>query len=159
MSAKVSTPEQYADAWLPLLVNEPDSARVRRYLTDAFRAVLADAALASAPSAAIPAPAAAATRDDIAAYLLDRADQYNLKSPCWVALSDMAENIARGDAEAAAAHGELDAGLYARVKRMSGRSPGAAQATATTPTKGDAAEALATTHPEGVAPAGDGGAR
>ena len=60
---------------------------------------------------------------DIAAYLLDRADQYETDSPCWVALSDAAANVANGDALASWHAGELDdEQLRARVERMDERS-------------------------------------
>ncbi len=52
----------------------------------------------------------------IAAYLLDRADQYETESPCWVALSDAAYNIMAGDATESWNHGELnDPDLLKRV--------------------------------------------
>ncbi len=58
---------------------------------------------------------------DLAAYLLDRADQYELDSPCWVALSDAASNVANGEVTEAIMHGELDdPSLRARVKSMAG---------------------------------------
>ena len=56
------------------------------------------------------------TREKYAAYLIDRADQYETESPCWVALADAARNIMNGDADAAAAHGEFDEELIARVR-------------------------------------------
>ena len=56
---------------------------------------------------------------DVAAYLLDRAGQYETESPCWVALSDAAENIAIGEVAKAKAHGELLHGdVYERVDLM-----------------------------------------
>lgn len=60
----------------------------------------------------------------IAAYLLDRADQYETESPCWIALGDAAANIMNGEATAAFAHGELD-DLLERVERLrrSGAKP------------------------------------
>lgn len=60
------------------------------------------------------------TRRDVAAYLLDRADQYETESPCWVALADAARNVMLGEVEAAKDHGELDASLYERLARMKG---------------------------------------
>lgn len=54
----------------------------------------------------------------VAAYLIDRADQYDTESPCWIALADAAHNIMNGEFEAAVAHGELDgADLLDRVAR------------------------------------------
>lgn len=55
---------------------------------------------------------------DLAAYILDRADQYPTKDPCWIALADVAENIVTGEAANAASHGELDASLYRRLETM-----------------------------------------
>ncbi len=57
-------------------------------------------------------------REDVAAYLLDRADQYDTSSPCWSALADAAENILVGEVERAKSSGELDSGLYERLKTM-----------------------------------------
>lgn len=58
------------------------------------------------------------TTHDIAAYLLDRADQYVTSSPCWIALSDAARNVALGEVTQAKDSGELDAELYGRIKSM-----------------------------------------
>lgn len=59
---------------------------------------------------------------DVAAYLLDRADQYETESPCWIALADAAANIANGDALASLRAGELDdAPLRRRVASMATR--------------------------------------
>lgn len=55
---------------------------------------------------------------DVAAYLLDRADQYKTSSPCWIALSNAAANIIRGEVQAEKANGTFDAELYARVDAM-----------------------------------------
>ncbi len=52
-----------------------------------------------------------------AAYLTDRADQYDTKSPCWVALTDEAEAVINGEVEAADANGDLDDELLARVRK------------------------------------------
>lgn len=52
---------------------------------------------------------------DVAAYLLDRADQYDTESPCWIALAAAAENIMRGEVGNAERNGDFDAALYARV--------------------------------------------
>ncbi len=54
----------------------------------------------------------------IAAYLLDRADQYETDSPCWVALGDAAMNVVNGAARVASEHGEFDADLLRRVEGM-----------------------------------------
>lgn len=47
-------------------------------------------------------------REDVACYLIDRADQYDTESPCWVALADAAKAVMRGEVEEAVSHGELD---------------------------------------------------
>lgn len=52
---------------------------------------------------------------DVAAYLLDRVDQYQTNSPCIVALVDAAVALMNGEVDAAVSHGEFDEGLYARV--------------------------------------------
>lgn len=57
---------------------------------------------------------------DVAAYLLDRADQYVTESPCHIALSDAAHNIMLGEVEAAKRNGDLDAELYRRLAGMVG---------------------------------------
>lgn len=54
----------------------------------------------------------------VVAYLLDRADQYETQSPCWIALADAAENIMNGAVDKAVKHGEFDDELYARVFKM-----------------------------------------
>lgn len=57
-------------------------------------------------------------REDVAAYLIDRADQYAAESPCWVALADAAKAVMRGEVEEAVKHGELDdRELRERVRR------------------------------------------
>ena len=53
---------------------------------------------------------------DVAAYLLDRADQYVTDSACWVALADAAHNVLAGEVQAAKRDGELDAELYERME-------------------------------------------
>ncbi len=58
-----------------------------------------------------------------AAYLLDRADQYETDSPCWVALADAAENVMLGEVETAADNGDFDEDLLARVRSMRSRTP------------------------------------
>ncbi len=56
------------------------------------------------------------TARQIAAYLLDRADQYEDDSSCWNALADAAEEIMSGGVAARVAAGELaDRPLLARV--------------------------------------------
>jgi hypothetical protein len=55
----------------------------------------------------------------LAAYLLDRADQYKTDSPSWIPLAKAAEAVVNGDVESAVNHGELDDDtLLARVDRM-----------------------------------------
>ena len=56
----------------------------------------------------------------VAAYLVDRADQYETDSPCWIALTDAAHNIINGEVEAALANGDLDAALIERVSAWIG---------------------------------------
>lgn len=63
------------------------------------------------------------TNRQLAAYLLDRADQYDTDSPCWIALSDAAANVANGEVDLAISHGELeDSALLARVDSMRGKT-------------------------------------
>lgn len=62
----------------------------------------------------------AATKKEIAAYLLDRADQYDLNSGCWIALADAAQNIMLGEVEAARDNGDLDGELFRRLDSMTG---------------------------------------
>lgn len=57
-------------------------------------------------------------RSDVAAYLLDRADQYGDDNPCWIALADAARAVMRGDVEEAERTGALEEGLYDRLARM-----------------------------------------
>lgn len=57
----------------------------------------------------------------VCAYLLDRADQYETSSPCWIALSDAAGNIMSGEHIKSWKEGEFDAELMARVDAMKGR--------------------------------------
>lgn len=64
------------------------------------------------------------TTRDIAAYLLDRADQYDTDSPCWIALADAAHNVMQGEIGRAKREGEFDAALYDRVD---GFGPGTAR--------------------------------
>jgi hypothetical protein len=67
------------------------------------------------------------TLRQVAAYLLDRADQYDTDSGCWVCLADAAHEIMNGEAEARVKHGELDdPDLLKRVdgfKERPGRRP------------------------------------
>ena len=67
-----------------------------------------------------PGDSGAVTMRDVAAYLLDRADQYDDGSGCWVAVADCAHNVAIGEVVIAKNEGELDSDLYERVDRMSG---------------------------------------
>ncbi len=64
------------------------------------------------------------TTRDIAAYLLDRADQYDTDSPCWIALCDAARNVMQGEIGRAKRENEFDAKLYKRVDSF---GPGAAR--------------------------------
>jgi hypothetical protein len=57
-------------------------------------------------------------REHVAAYLLDRADQYETDSPCWIGLVDAARNIASGEVERAAQCGEIDDDVLSRVRKM-----------------------------------------
>jgi len=67
----------------------------------------------------------AQAQDVFARYLLDRADQYQTDSPCWIALADAAQELANGEAWSDFEHGELDGDdLKRRVKSMA-RTPGA----------------------------------
>lgn len=52
---------------------------------------------------------------DVAAYLLDRADQYVTESSCWIALADAAHNIMLGEVHKAIVENEFDEPLYERV--------------------------------------------
>lgn len=58
-------------------------------------------------------------RADVAAFLLDRAEQFADDDPCCAALADAARAVMRGDVEEAERTGALD-GLYYRVGRMTG---------------------------------------
>lgn len=52
----------------------------------------------------------------VAAYPLDRADQYETSSPSWIGLADAAKALVNGEFEEAVAHGELeDADLLKRI--------------------------------------------
>ena len=50
----------------------------------------------------------AKARRMVAAFLIDRADQYDAKSPCWVALADAAHGVMDGDLEQRVSEGEFD---------------------------------------------------
>ena len=60
-------------------------------------------------------------REAAATYLLDRADQYKTTSPCWVAVSDCAEAVARGEASESLRTGDTE-DLLSRVRRMAGKN-------------------------------------
>lgn len=61
----------------------------------------------------------ALTRDEIvAAYLLDRADQYVTESPCWIALADAANNVLHGEHAKSYQEGEFDETLIARIRKL-----------------------------------------
>jgi hypothetical protein len=61
----------------------------------------------------------AISRRMVAAYLLDRADQYVDESPSWVGLADAANAVASGEADEAIDCGELDdSPLLTRIDRM-----------------------------------------
>jgi hypothetical protein len=62
-------------------------------------------------------------REDVACYLTDRGDQYETKSPCWIALTDAAAAIISGEADVASAHGEFDETLRQRVRRWNRKEP------------------------------------
>jgi hypothetical protein len=55
------------------------------------------------------------------AYLLDRGDQYETDSPCWIALADCAEGVVNDEPDDAARHGEYEPELFVRVSSMVGR--------------------------------------
>ena len=66
-----------------------------------------------------------AFRRQVAAYLLDRADQIETKRWEWNPLADAAKAIVRGEVETAVAHGELaEPELLARVDGFAGRKHG-----------------------------------
>jgi len=54
----------------------------------------------------------------IAAYLLDRADQYPTDSPLWQPLVDAVDGILSGDAHGAWQRGEFDKELLVRVDKI-----------------------------------------
>ena len=63
--------------------------------------------------------AAEGAREDVAAFLLDRADQYDTASPSWVGLADAAARVAAGDVEQLVSEGELqEEDLRRRVRSM-----------------------------------------
>lgn len=55
---------------------------------------------------------------DVAAYLLDRADQYKPGSGSWVPLADAAQEIINGRVDEVQENGDLDDELYRRVDRL-----------------------------------------
>ena len=59
-------------------------------------------------------------RELVAAYLLDRADQYDTNSASWVGLADAAEAVVNGAVETAARNGELvgDDDLLRRIRKL-----------------------------------------
>jgi hypothetical protein len=63
--------------------------------------------------------AKAEERQACAAYCLDRADQYETKSPIWVGIADCAEGIAKGDAALSLRTGETE-DLLDRVRTLAG---------------------------------------
>jgi hypothetical protein len=56
-------------------------------------------------------------REAAAAYCLDRADQYETKSPIWVGLADASEGIAKGEAAEWLKVGETE-DLLERVRKL-----------------------------------------
>jgi len=64
------------------------------------------------------------TREDVAAYLLDRADQYDNSNGRWVPLADAAHALMEGAVEEALAHGELqEEDLRRRVRGWAKKGP------------------------------------
>ncbi len=57
---------------------------------------------------------------DAAAYILDRAEQYETDSGCYTALAEVAHNIMLGEVDASVADGALEPELYDRVDKMAG---------------------------------------
>jgi len=55
-------------------------------------------------------------RENVAMYLMSRADQYETDSPCWVALSDAAHNIINGAIDAELAYNGDDLDMRRRVR-------------------------------------------
>ena len=60
-------------------------------------------------------------REACAAYCLDRADQYETKSPIWVGIANCAEGIAKGEAAESFRAGETE-DLLKRVRQLAGFS-------------------------------------
>lgn len=61
----------------------------------------------------------AISRRMVAAYLLDRADQYQDGSASWIGLADAARAVVRGEADDAIDCGELDdSQVLTRIDRM-----------------------------------------
>lgn len=68
------------------------------------------------------ADARAAFRRQVAAYLLDRGDQYDTSNGRWVPLHDAATALMNGEFDEAVAHGELEgAELLTRVDACAAR--------------------------------------
>jgi hypothetical protein len=65
------------------------------------------------------ADAVRAEREACAAYCLDRADQYETKSPIWVGIANCAEGIAKGEASESLRTGETE-DLLKRVRQLAG---------------------------------------
>ena len=56
-------------------------------------------------------------QEDVAIYLMSRADQYENESPCWVALSDAAHNVVNGAVEGDLAYQGDDPEMRKRVRK------------------------------------------
>jgi hypothetical protein len=56
-------------------------------------------------------------REMVAAFLIDRADQYDTKSSSWIPLADAAHDVMSGDMEQRAREGEFDDALLKRVRK------------------------------------------
>jgi len=102
-------------------VDDESDSRARRLHSDRFVCAhcpaTADLVDEDNPAQAAPQPPPS-ENDVVAAYLLDRADQYPTDSPLWQPLAKAAEAIASGEHATAMAHGELEASLFERVARM-----------------------------------------
>ena len=95
-------------------------ARRRRQIDEEFSEDLETALKAAGYKVRTSGFASHTILRDVAAYLIDRADQYETSSPCWIALSDAALNLLNGDVEQRMSEGEFDGELYARVDAMRG---------------------------------------
>lgn len=93
------------------------------------RFTLVERAPVADPNALKPCPPIAMTlrqaQDVFARYLLDRADQYDTDSGCWIALSDAAQEVANGEAWSDFEHGELDGEALKRRVQSMARTAGA----------------------------------